>query len=141
MKKRNIILQSCISAILFGLTAPTVVHAQQEAEESDTTLEEVIVAATRRDQRALDVPVSLSVVDTDEAVASGITDINSIADFVPNLTAVDGGAPGLGNLIVRGVYAGGAPTVGTYIDDVPYGGVVGGFAANTALDASLYERD
>lgn len=128
-------LLSIVGATVFG----TSVQAQQIEEEGMNELEEVIVQATRRDEKAMDVPISVSVIDTDTAISNGVTDINAIADFVPNLTAQDGGAPGLGNLVVRGIYAGGAPTVGTYIDDVPYGGVVGGFAASLALDASLYD--
>ncbi|MDJ0656739.1 MAG: TonB-dependent receptor [Xanthomonadales bacterium] len=124
-----------------GLTGPVAAQQSGQPEASSEVIEEIIVVASRREERAIDVPVSLSVFDATSAVQTGITDINAMADFVPNLQAQDGGAPGLGNLVIRGIYVGGAPTVGTYIDDVPYGGVVGSFAASLALDASLYDLD
>ena len=123
-----------------GLIATSGAAVAQD-DEADESLEEITVIATRREERAVDVPVSLSVFDATSAAQKGITDINSIADFIPNLQATDGGSPSIGNLVIRGIYAGGAPTVGTYIDDVPYGGVVGSFASSLALDASLYDLD
>jgi len=87
------------------------------------------------------VPLAVSVVDTERTLGAGITDISGIADLVPGLVSTDGGSPSLGNLVIRGIYAGGAPTVGTYIDDVPYGGVIGSFASSNALDASLYDLE
>lgn len=113
----------------------------EQSEVDEAALEEILVVASRREERAIDVPVSLSVFDATSAVQNGVTNINSIADFIPNLQAQDGGSPGIGNLVIRGIYVGGAPTVGTYIDDVPYGGVVGSFASSLALDASLYDLD
>ena len=114
--------------------------AQEESGNSGE-LEEVVVTASRREERAIDVPVSLSVIDVESAARGGVTSINGIADFVPSLQAIDAGGPGLGNLTIRGIYVGGAPTVGTYVGDVPYGGVVGGFASSLALDATLYDLD
>ncbi len=140
MKNTTQTLLTTSLAFIGSLCLLPVAEGQQAAAEG-VLFEEVIVTASRREERQLDVAASLSVVDTDATTSQGITDINAIADFVPNLTATDAGGPGLGNLIIRGIYVGGAPTVGTYIDDVPYGGVVGGFASNLALDASLYDLD
>ena len=120
--------------------------AAQDTPEADQTvdarvLDTVNVTVTRRDESAVEVPASLTVLNTDQTLSQGVVDINALADFSPGLTATDGGSPGLGNLVIRGLYAGGAPTTGTYIDDVPFGAVVGGFAASTALDASLYDLE
>lgn len=131
------------AAILSSVSSLAVsLSSVPSAAQDGLNVDEVItVTATRREELLIEVPVSLTVLRTEDTLRAGISDINALADFVPNLQATDGGAPGLGNLTIRGVYAGGAPTVGTYIDDVPYGAVVGGFAANLALDASLYDLD
>ena len=115
-------------ALAIALAGPTAmgITLPAAAQDGQSVLEEVVVTASRREELAIDTPVSLTVFDTSDANRNGITDINSIADMIPNLQATDGGAPGFGNLVIRGTYLGGAPTVGTYLDDVPYGGVVGG---------------
>lgn len=132
------------SALALAFSAPTAL-AQDEGEtgaDSEVQVYDTItVTATRRDETTVEVPASLTILNTDLTVSQGIVDVNALADFSPGLTASDGGTPGLGNLIVRGLYAGGAPTTGTYIDDVPYGAVVGGFAASSVLDASLYDLE
>ncbi|MEM6681158.1 MAG: TonB-dependent receptor [Pseudomonadota bacterium] len=129
------------SSALVASTPALPAYAQGAGVDDDgaTETEVLVVTATRRTEAIIEVPLAVSVIDTQQTIVSGITDINGIADLVPGLVAVDGGAPSLGNLVIRGTYVGGAPTVATYIDDVPYGGVVGGFAANQALDASLYD--
>ena len=111
----------------------------ESADNSDGNI--IIVTATRREEQSVETPVSLSVVNVDEALSNGVTDINGLADFVPNLQAADGGSPGLGNLVIRGLYAGGAPTTGIYVDDVPYGPVIGGAGNSLAFDGSLFDLD
>ncbi|MEM1050497.1 MAG: TonB-dependent receptor [Pseudomonadota bacterium] len=141
--RRNLAL--AVSAVAMA-SVPQMAWAQDQgdteaSDQSETDESLIIVTATRREKRFTEVPAAVSTLDTNETIAQGIVDINALADFAPGLTAVDGGSPGLGNLVIRGIYAGGAPTVGTYIDDIPFGGVVGGFAANTALDATLYDLE
>lgn len=129
------------TVLLSGVSASAIFAVPAAAQDRVNVDEVITVTATRREELLVEVPVSLTVLRTEDTLRAGISDINALADFVPNLQATDGGAPGSGNLIIRGIYAGGAPTVGTYINDVPYGGVVGGFAASLALDASLYDLD
>jgi iron complex outermembrane recepter protein len=102
---------------------------------------EIIVTASRREESLTQVPASVSVIRNDRTLAIGITDINGIADIVPNLQATDGGSPSLGNLTIRGVFTGGSPTVGTYVDDVPYGPVLGGAGTSLALDGTMLDLE
>ncbi|MEM1113299.1 MAG: TonB-dependent receptor [Pseudomonadota bacterium] len=122
-----------------ALPAAPALAQQQQALATGTVLEEIIVTATRRAQALTEVPSAITSLDTETLINTGITDINAIADFVPGLTATDGGSPSLGNLTIRGLYAGGPTTTGIYINDVPYGPVLGGFGSSLALDASLLE--
>ena len=121
-----------------------IVPAQAEGVAADAdpgAAADIIVTASRREESLNSVAASVSVIRNDRTLAIGITDINGIADLVPNLQAADGGSPGLGNLTIRGVFTGGSPTVGTYIDDVPYGPVVGGAGTSLALDGSLLDLE
>ncbi len=102
---------------------------------------DIVVTASRREESLTKVAASVSVIRNDRAIENGITDINGIADLIPNLQATDGGSPGLGNLTIRGVFTGGSPTVGTYVDDVPYGPVLGGAGTSLALDGSLLDLE
>lgn len=132
--------RSCAAiSTLCLLAMPAYAQQAEETQENldDFLIEEIIVTATRREESLLDVPVSMTAVDLEKATGEGISDINSLADFVPNLTANDGGSPSLGNLTIRGIYAGGASTTGIYVDDVPYGPVFGGAGDQLALDATL----
>jgi len=116
-------------------------NAEEASNVTEKEIEVITVEATRRIQPLSEVPTSLTLISPDDAIVTGITDINGIAGLVPNLTAVDGGSPGLGNLTIRGVYAGGASTVGIYVDDIPYGPVIGGGGNSLALDASLLDLE
>lgn len=113
--------------------------AQESGAASDDA--EIVVTASRREEALTNVPASVSVIGNDRTLANGITDINGIADLVPNLQATDGGSPNIGNLTIRGIFTGGSPTVGTYVDDVPYGPVVGGAGTSLALDGSMFDLD
>jgi len=132
-----------VAALATCIAAP--VSAQSTADEAEASEGNndniIIVTASRREEQSVETPVSLTAVDPSDLLDKGITDINGLADFVPNLQAADGGAPGLGNLVIRGLYAGGAPTTGIYINDVPYGPVIGGAGNSLAFDGSLFDLD
>jgi outer membrane receptor protein involved in Fe transport len=86
-------------------------------------LEEVIVTAQKRSQSLSDVPISVNVVGAEQISNSGITNLNDLADFVPNLSM---NQTGLGtNVTIRGISSGINPafeqSVGMYVDDVHYG--------------------
>lgn len=86
---------------------------------------EVQVRARRRDERALDVPGAVSILDQGTLEAVSADDLRGIGDFVPNLdislSGGAGGAPGEATVYLRGVgqiepgiFA--DPGVGIYVD-------------------------
>jgi len=105
------------------------------------TVEEIIVTATRRAQEVQDVPASVAVVDPQAFAAGGLTSLSGVLKYVPGVNFNDDGAPGQGSITMRGVAnIFSTPSVGIYLDDIPYGSVTA-FAegANFALDALLGE--
>jgi outer membrane receptor protein involved in Fe transport len=86
-------------------------------------LEEVIVTAQKRSQSLMDVPISVNVVGAEQISNAGITNLNDLSDYVPNLSM---NQTGLGtNVTIRGISSGINPafeqSVGMYVDDVFYG--------------------
>lgn len=118
------------------LVLATTAAAAAPAAES---VEEIVVTASRREQVVQDVAASVAVIDPQEFASGGLTSLTSILAYVPGVNVNDNGSPGQGSITMRGVaniFA--TPSVGIYVDDVPYGSVTA-FAegANFALDALL----
>lgn len=81
-------------------------------------LEEVIVTASKRGAVSLqDVPFSVQALSGDRLEAIGATDFNDFFRLIPGLAVFDQG-PGDKRIILRGVNATGAGTVGLYLDEV-----------------------
>ncbi len=88
----------------------------------DSINEGVVVTAQKRgEERVLDVPVPVSVLDARQLADTNKTHVRDFFDMVPGFN----GAPGSfdrAELSIRGVSPlGGAPTVGVVIDDIPFG--------------------
>jgi iron complex outermembrane recepter protein len=90
----------------------------------DQPLKEVVVTAEKKEERLLDVPVPVTVLDADSLAEN---DQNRLQDYfaqIPGLSLTNnGGGGGLQYVAIRGVTTGvvSNPTVGIMIDDVPYG--------------------
>ncbi len=92
------------------------------AEASPAALEEIVVTAQRREERAKDVAGSLTAISADTLSKLGVKSISDYAAYVPGLAFVSS-TPGLGQITLRGVTTGvqqSSATVGTYIDDTPF---------------------
>lgn len=85
-------------------------------------LQEVIVSAQKRDERIQDVPVPLSVLDSQELIEQNQVRLQDYYSSVPGLVLRTDGH-GYGNISIRGLTTGAYtnPTVGIVIDDVPFG--------------------
>lgn len=102
-------------------------------------LEEVVVTASRREQAVQDVAASVAVIDPEDFATGGLTSLTDVLAYVPGVQFNNNGAPGQGSITMRGVAnVFSTPTVGIYVDDIPYGSVTA-FAegANFALDSLL----
>ena len=112
-------------ALTSGITSA---HAEEPASQilSDQPVGEVVVTARRREERAQDVPIALSVVSGDTIQRTGNINLVQIADLTPTLVIRNNNARntfanirGLGSNSDQndGLEIG----VGFYIDDVYYG--------------------
>jgi outer membrane receptor protein involved in Fe transport len=103
----------------------------------------IVVTASRRAERLLDTPQSVSVVTSQELEKTGATQFRDYASKIPGLSYFSFGA-GYTQITLRGTSIGFnvSPTVAIYVDDVPYGSS-SAFAGSTftAIDAGLLGLD
>ncbi len=114
-----------VSGLATAMLVPTAAHAQQaEAASQDTGDGVIVVTARRREERLVDVPLSITAISGDDLVASGVQDITEIGQEIPNLTLeVSRGTNTTLTAFIRGVgqqdpVAGFEAGVGLYVDDV-----------------------
>lgn len=128
------------------LMAPLTAWAQDadHALEQATGANAIVVTATRRAERLIDVPQSITAITADELARLNATQLRDYANTIPALTINSNGGAGQNQITLRGVTSGAdvASTVGIYVDDIPYGGSTV-FALNSglALDAGLFDLD
>ena len=124
-------LRWTIARVLMAAAGATVVVPLAQAQEAPRTggLEEIIVTAQKRAESAQDVPIALSVFDSDTLRSANIMRIEEIVLRTPNFTMmrVNVGEP---QFYIRGVgsnsdSAAGDPTVGVFQDEVYVGRVSG----------------
>ncbi len=123
--RRALLLAGCAAITAFA--AP--VAAQDEIDDSEQVGEQtedgtIIVTARRREERLIDVPLSVSVLSGESLYQQGIQDLTQIGQQVPNITLeVSRGTNTTLSAFIRGVgqqdpVAGFEAGVGLYIDDV-----------------------
>ena len=96
---RVIVCMLAAGAMLFGVTSASF------AQEDDSFFDEITVTATKREQNIYDVPIAVSAFDGAKLAAQGITTINDIGKFVPNMnvTAFSAGHTSSINVFIRGI--------------------------------------
>lgn len=105
------------------LLLPMAVIAAASGAVQAQTLEEVVVTAQMRAEGLQDVPISISAVQGDKLNDAGITRMQDLQAYVPNLTMSEAAIGS--NVYIRGVGSqvnqGFEQSVGTYVDGVYYG--------------------
>jgi outer membrane receptor protein involved in Fe transport len=111
----------------------------QAAPAQETALEEIVVTATKREERLQDIPISVTALSSDTIAKLGIVDFDGYAQMLPTLSYKSVG-PGTATLIMRGASDGGdgnasgsQPSVGLFLDEAP----VTTIASN--LDIHIYD--
>ena len=111
-----------LASLALGLLAPVTASAQ---------IEEIVTTAQRRVETAQDVPVALTVLTADDLETRNIEDTLDLQSFVPNLNlATNTGTANAARIFLRGIgedESRGAvePAIGTYVDGVYVGRIVG----------------
>ncbi|MBW4330768.1 TonB-dependent receptor [Stakelama sp. CBK3Z-3] len=126
---------------------PSDVLAQQaaasEPEQRTQAGGEIVVTAQKRAERLLDVPQSITAMPAEHLERLQATQLRDYANTVPALSFTTSGV-GQSQISLRGVTTGtdAGPTVGIYVDDVPFGSSSAfANAASLGLDAGLFDLD
>jgi outer membrane receptor protein involved in Fe transport len=127
------------AASLLGLGAAATATAQTSTNVA--ALEEVVVTAQKFEQKLSETPLSVTAISARNLEALGATQFRDFANTVPSLTYTTSGV-GSTQVNLRGITTGNniSPTVGIYVDEVPYGSSTP-FAsgAQLALDVGLFD--
>lgn len=122
--------------------------ASQSASESavsnggSSSLNTVVVTATRRREPAREVPMQVNVLNADDLQRSGAKSMTDYVSSEPGVDLNSRGGSGSGQVSIRGVTTGvqTGPTVGMYVDDVSFGSSTAyGQGSAFALDMSLLD--
>lgn len=95
-----------------------------QTSEQSGGLTTIVVTAQRRDESVQNVPIAISAFDGGELARRGVTNALEVAQFVPNLVAVNNTGLGSANAYyLRGIGNSETiptfdPPIGTYIDDI-----------------------
>ncbi|WP_370632316.1 TonB-dependent receptor [Erythrobacter sp. SCSIO 43205] len=112
-------------AFVAGLASPAMAQnsvAEQASEDEGNNT--IIVTARRREERLIDVPISISAVTGEQLEQQGVLELTQVAQQVPNITLeVSRGTNTTLTAFIRGVgqqdpVAGFEAGVGVYVDDV-----------------------
>jgi len=105
----------------------TVDSDSNKSSTPTTVLEEVIVTAQKRAERLQDVPIPISVANTEALTQSNQVLLQDYYSQLPGLNLTVGGLAQTALVSIRGIQSstGGAPSVGIVIDDVPFGSATG----------------
>jgi outer membrane receptor protein involved in Fe transport len=137
----HVTLISFVSGIL-SIYSPC--YADSSARDA-RALEEVIVTATKRDERLQDVPVSIGVLSGENLESRNVGGLSELGGYVPGIYIPSNGSPGHNNIVIRGLSVGAnvsglAPTVSAYIDNIPIGPTNGAAGAGAfGLDLLPYD--
>lgn len=121
-----------------------VAQAQQASETrlDSMTIEQIIVTAQKRDERAIDVPVAISAVSADALTEQNIVQMSDYYSRVPGLQFAGDETYALS---LRGVTTGGGtnPTLAILVDEIPFGSTTFLGLGNSRFpdfDPSILER-
>ncbi|MDT9597374.1 TonB-dependent receptor [Sphingosinicella rhizophila] len=122
--RAQLIQTAAAGAIQVAMDPPEQASSQVIAEEaSETASQEIVVTASRREERLRDVPAAITAITGETLENQGVTSFRDYASLVPGLSQRDSGAPGFGTVILRGLNTGPQQITNTtafYIDDAPF---------------------
>jgi len=111
---------AALAPICLAIAGPAAAQTAATPSNSVGALAEVVVTASKRPERIVDVSSSVSAVGAAELTRTQTIDIQDIAARVPGLNLEQGFNPGASKLILRGQNAGGdGATVAVVVDDAP----------------------
>ena len=145
----RVLLGTVSTLALLSPLGPARAQTTAASTEADTGgLSEIVVTATRREERLQDVPISIAAFSQDKLDAEGLRNIDDLTRLSPGVAFQRNGMSSAGNyndegsdINIRGVDStAGTSTTGIYIDDTPIQTRHIGFGSINAFPA-LFDLD
>lgn len=113
---------------------------QTDDDDFDALIEEVVVTASRREEQLQDVALAVAVINPQDYADAGLTGLTDILPFVPGVSVQDGGSSFFNQVYIRGINAGLAAGVTSYIDEIPFGSSTV-YTNSSPLDGTLLDLE
>ena len=115
--------------VSLGLLGAVAAMIPQTAEGQDRQIEEVTVSATKKDETASKIPVTVTALTEETLKEMNVVNFDEYVEYLPNVTS-GGRGPGQSTIYIRGLAvdsvnvmlataAGSAPNVALYLDEQP----------------------
>ena len=110
------------------------------AAGTGTSLDEIVVTASKRISTVQDTPISITAVTGDDLLARGVASLASLAQGTPGVSLKSEG-PSQTEIEMRGMTSSGgnSATVGLYLDDIPLAGPASAQNGHVVIDPDLYD--
>jgi outer membrane cobalamin receptor len=132
MKSSNTFVRKPLVAAISGVLASASPVAMAQDDAGADTIEEILVTASRREQRIEDIPYNISAVDGQAIEDQNVIDTAELMRSISGVSVIDRGFRNAGHvnsLVIRGVNVdngangdyglSAAATVATYVDNTP----------------------
>jgi iron complex outermembrane recepter protein len=132
-----------VVAASMAVAAPALAQAPpSDAAEVDDGAD-IIVTANRRNERLIDAPLAVNVVQPDVLLEGGARSLGDYLYTVPGVNYAKDGREGRGDITIRGLTSGNlaTPMVATYVDEVPIGSTTRFADGVSAYDQRLLDLD
>lgn len=96
------ILRSSLLASVAFVASPALAQETEELEDSGDSGNTIVVTAQKFEQRALDVPMTISAVAGERIEELGVTDLDELSNYVPGLLIQEQSANNPG-VVIRGI--------------------------------------
>ena len=103
MKIRGTVSVSALVVAASLAASPSLAQTAPAGQQGATTVDEIIVTATRREQRLIEVPVAVTAVGGEQLENSGVTDIRELTSLVPSVQFQTPGGGADSSIRIRGV--------------------------------------
>lgn len=115
-------------SLFSSLVALSMLHTSALANDEALSLENVTITAQKQKENLQEVPLSVTVFQESDLEDRNIRSLQELAPYVPNFFLFDLGNMGALSPTIRGLSTNvtlGSPTVGLYVDGVPYTSTIG----------------
>jgi outer membrane receptor protein involved in Fe transport len=112
-----------------GVLGAVAAIVPQAAESQERQIEEVVVSATKKDESASDIPLTVTALTEETLKEMNVTNFDEYIEYLPNVTSA-GRGPGQSTIYIRGMAVdpvnvflsaaqGSSPNVALYLDEQP----------------------